>query len=83
MNYQDAPAPRRRFLTSSVSVLGSALALGSMAAVSGCGDDKGAGMVDNNPAEFAKTQDAQDSMKAALEQMKNRGANPSSGKKKK
>jgi F0F1-type ATP synthase membrane subunit c/vacuolar-type H+-ATPase subunit K len=72
------PEQRRRFLTSGLSLFGIAFAMGSAALVSGCSDDKSAGQVENK-GDIAKTPDAQDSMKASMEQMKNRG-NPA-GKK--
>jgi hypothetical protein len=79
MSHHDVPAPRRRFLVSGLSVLGCVLSLGLLAAISGCGEDKSGGQVDN-PGDVAKTPDAQDSMKAAMEQMKKRG-NPAAKQK--
>ncbi|MHB1559605.1 MAG: hypothetical protein ACYC61_19325 [Isosphaeraceae bacterium] len=71
---------RRRFLASSLSFFGLALTLGSAALMSGCGDDKSAGQLENK-GEITKTPDAQDSMKAYMEQGQKRG-NPAASKKK-
>ncbi len=79
MSQHDVPAPRRRFLVSGLSVLGCVLSLGSLAAISGCGEDKSGGQVEN-AGDATKTPDAQDSMKAAMEQMKKRG-NPAAKQK--
>jgi hypothetical protein len=65
--------PRRRLLVSGISLLGSVLTLGSMSLLSGCGDEKGGGQVEN-PVDPTKTQSGMDSMKATLEQMKQRKA---------
>ena len=73
MNHEDALIPRRRFLTSTLSRFGGALALGALVVTGGCSDDKGPGMIDN-PEDTVKTPDAQDSMKAAREQLQKRGA---------
>ncbi len=71
---------RRQFLVSGLSLIGCFLSLGSLAVMSGCGDDKGPGQVEN-AGDVTKTPDAMESMKAYQGQMQNRG-NPSVPKKK-
>lgn len=68
----DSSQQRRRFLASGLSLFGLALTLGSAAAMSGCGDDKSAGQLENK-GEVTQTPDAQDSMKAYMEQTTKRG----------
>jgi hypothetical protein len=62
-------ALRRRILISGFSVVGSALVLGSVGLVSGCGSDKSEGQIDN-PVDPMKNQGALDSMKAYQDQIK-------------
>ena len=69
---------RRQFLVSVLSLCGYTLSLGSAIVLSGCGDDKTAGPI-QNAVDPTKTQAGQDSMKAYLGQMKDRGK--SAGKK--
>lgn len=68
----DSSQQRRQFLASGLSLFGLALTLGSAAAMSGCGDDKSGGQVENK-GEITQTPDAQDSMKAYMEQGQKRG----------
>jgi len=67
---------RRRLLASGLSLFGSVLAMGSVSLLSGCGDDKSAGQLEN-PPDPTKTPDGMDSMKAFMQEQKKR-----SGKKK-
>jgi hypothetical protein len=59
------PAQRRRFLVSGLSLFGSAFALGSAAALSGCGDDVGPKQSTEDAKDMTKTPDGMDSMKAS------------------
>ncbi|HZW30233.1 MAG TPA: hypothetical protein VFF52_05955 [Isosphaeraceae bacterium] len=60
--------PRRRLLVSGLSLFSGALTLGSASLLSGCGDDKSAGPLEN-VVDPTKTQAGQDSMKAYMGQM--------------
>jgi hypothetical protein len=62
---------RRRLLVSGLSLFGTVLTLGSAGLLSGCGDEKSAGQLENVP-DPTKTQSGQDSMKAYMEQMKSK-----------
>ena len=64
---------RRQLLMSGISVFASALGLSSVSLLSGCGDEKSGGQVEN-PVDPTKTQSGMDSMKNTLEQMKQRKA---------
>jgi hypothetical protein len=75
MNHRELPVPRRRFLVSALSLVGCAFSLGSLALISGCSDDKGPGQLEN-PGDVTKTPDAQDSMKASMENYQKRGVMP-------
>jgi hypothetical protein len=61
------PAQRRRFIVSGLSLFGSAFALGSAAALSGCGENVGPKQTTEAAADVTKTPDAMDSMKASRE----------------
>lgn len=74
-----SPQQRRQFLASGFSFFGLALTLGSAVVMSGCGDDKSGGQVENK-GDVTETPDAQDSMKAYMEQGQKRG-NPVAKKK--
>jgi hypothetical protein len=80
MSHSELPVPRRRFLVSALSSLGLVLSLGSLASISGCSDEKGSGQVADT-SNIAKSESAQDSMKASMEQYMKRG-NPAMPKKK-
>ena len=53
--------PRRRLLVSGLSLFSAALTLGSASLLSGCGDEKSAGQLENVP-DPTKTQGGMDSM---------------------
>jgi hypothetical protein len=59
------PAQRRRFLVSGLSLFGSAFALGSAAALSGCGEDVGPKQAAADSTDMTKTPDGLESMKAS------------------
>ena len=61
--------PRRRLLVSGLSLFGAALTLGSAGLLSGCGDEKSAGQLEN-ATDPTKTQGGMDSMKAYMGEMK-------------
>jgi hypothetical protein len=58
-------------LVSSISVFGSVLGLSTVSLLSGCGDEKSGGQIEN-PVDPTKTQSGMDSMKATMDQMKQR-----------
>jgi hypothetical protein len=64
---------RRQLLVSGLSLFGSAVTLVSASLLSGCGDEKSAGQLEN-VSDPTKKQDGMDSMKASLNQMKQRKA---------
>ncbi len=68
---REATDRRRRFLVSGLSMFGFALSLGSVGMITGCGDDKGGGQLENK-GDVTKTPDAQDSMKAYMDGMQKR-----------
>jgi hypothetical protein len=64
---------RRQLLVSGISLFGSAVALVSASLLSGCGDEKSGGQIEN-VGDPTKKQDGMDSMKATLDQIKQRKA---------
>jgi hypothetical protein len=67
MAHSDGYLTRRRLLLSGLTACGWLSLLGSVAVLSGCGDDKSEGQV--KAVDVTKTQDGMDSMKAYQGQM--------------
>jgi hypothetical protein len=63
----ETPWPRRRLLVSGLSLFSAVLTMGSAGLLSGCGDDKSAGPLEN-PVDPTTTQSGQDSMKSYMQQ---------------
>jgi hypothetical protein len=63
--------PRRHFLVSGLSLFGAGLTMGSAVLLSGCGDEKSAGQLENVP-DPTKTQSGMDSMNAYKSQHLNK-----------